>query len=91
MTFEISYTAMGRLYNNYVCCFIHIYYCTSGRAVQGNIWFEAGSIGPTIGRANTVAEAELLRSTGLTVVREGNGCIRATSNHSKEEGYSFIG
>ena len=28
----------------------------SGRAVQENIQFEAGSIGPTVGRANTEAE-----------------------------------
>jgi len=30
----------------------------SGRAVQENIRFKAGSIGPTVGRANTEAESE---------------------------------
>jgi len=29
--------------------------CTSGRAVQDNIWLEADSIGLTIGRANRVS------------------------------------
>ena len=29
--------------------------------------------------------------TGLTVVRYGNGGIKAMSNHSMEEGYSFVG
>ena len=38
----------------------HIYYCTSGRAVQQNIRFKAGSIGPTIGRANTEAENRIV-------------------------------
>ena len=92
---------------------IYIYYCTSGRAVQENIQFETGSIGPSVGRANSEAENrifsctarpkecdniviimaqhQLLRSTGLTVVRDGNGSVEATSSHSKEEGYSFIG
>jgi len=32
------------------------YYCTSGTAVQEKIWFKAGSIGLTVGRANTEAE-----------------------------------
>ena len=27
----------------------------------------------------------------MTVVRDGNGSVKATSNHSKEEGYGFIG
>ena len=35
---------------------LHIYYCTSGRVVRENIQFKAGSIGPTVGRANTKAE-----------------------------------
>ena len=26
---------------------INIYYCMTGRAIQGNIQFEGGSIGPT--------------------------------------------
>jgi len=30
-------------------CDQYIYYCTSGRAVQENIRFKAGSIGPTVG------------------------------------------
>jgi len=42
---------------------IHIYYCTSGQAVQENIRFEAGSIGPTIGRANTEAENRIFSCT----------------------------
>ena len=33
---------------------IHIiYYCMTGRAIQGNIQFEGGSIVPHCGRANT--------------------------------------
>ena len=32
---------------------INIYYCMTGRAIQGNIQFEGGSIGPTAGRDNT--------------------------------------
>jgi len=28
---------------------------------------------------------------GLTVVWDGNGGVEATSSHSKEEGYSFVG
>ena len=35
---------------------IHIYYCTTGRAIRGNIQFEAGSIGPSAARDNTEAE-----------------------------------
>ena len=35
---------------------INIYYCMSGRAVQENVQFEAGSIGPTVGRSNTEAK-----------------------------------
>ena len=35
---------------------IHIYYCTTGRAIRGNIQFEAGSIGPSAVRDNTEAE-----------------------------------
>jgi len=42
---------------------IHIYYCTSGRAVQENIRFKAGSIGPTVGRANTKAESRIFSCT----------------------------
>jgi len=34
----------------------------SGRAVQDNIWFKAGSIGPTGGKANTEAKNPDLRS-----------------------------
>ena len=43
---------------------VHIYYCTSGRAVQENIRFEACSIGPTVGRANTEAENQIFSFTG---------------------------
>jgi len=32
---------------------IRIYYCMSGRAVQENIWFKAGSIGPTVQKPRT--------------------------------------
>jgi len=32
---------------------INIYYCTTGRAIWGNIQLEGGSIGPTEGRDNT--------------------------------------
>ena len=32
---------------------INIYYCMTGRAIQGNIQFECGSIGPTAGRDST--------------------------------------
>jgi len=39
------------------------YYYTSGRAVQENIRFEAGSISPTIGRANTEAENRMFSCT----------------------------
>jgi len=42
---------------------VYIYYCTSRRAVQENIRFKAGSIGPTIGRANTKAENQILSCT----------------------------
>ena len=42
---------------------IHIYYCTSGRAVQENIWFKAGSIGPSVGRANTEAKNRIVSCT----------------------------
>ena len=35
---------------------IHIYYCMTGRAIWGNIQFEAGSIGPSAARDNTEAE-----------------------------------
>ena len=35
---------------------IYIYYCTTGRAIRGNIQFEAGSIGPSAARDNTEAE-----------------------------------
>ena len=35
---------------------INIYYCTTGRAIRGNIQFEAGSIGPSAARDNTEAE-----------------------------------
>ena len=45
-------------YNNNI-----IYYCTSGRAVQENIRFKAGSIGPTVGRANTEAENQIFSCT----------------------------
>ena len=49
------------------CCFVvvvvvwgglkHvIYYCTTGRAIRGNIQFEAGSIGQSTARDNTEAE-----------------------------------
>ena len=34
---------------------LHIYHCMSGKAVQENIHFKAGSIGLTIGRANTAS------------------------------------
>jgi len=43
--------------------YIYVYYCTSGRAVQENIRFEAGSIGPTVGRANTKAENQIFSCT----------------------------
>ena len=42
-----------------MCLFPHlinIYYCTTGRAIRGNIQFEAGSIGPSAARDNTEAE-----------------------------------
>ena len=47
--------------NNCVICtspasIINIYYCTTGRAIRGNIQFEAGSIGPSAARDNTEAE-----------------------------------
>ena len=32
-----------------------IYYCTTGRAIRGNIQFEAGSIVPRCARANTAS------------------------------------
>jgi len=32
-------------------------------AVQKNIWFKAGSIGPTVGRANTEAENRIFFCT----------------------------
>ena len=35
---------------------INIYYCMTGRAIRGNIQFEAGSIGPSAARDNTEAE-----------------------------------
>ena len=35
---------------------INIYYCMTGRAIWGNIQFEAGSIGPSAARDNTEAE-----------------------------------
>ena len=35
---------------------VDIYYCTTGRAIWGNIQFEAGSIGPSAARDNTEAE-----------------------------------
>ena len=34
----------------------NIHYCTTGRAIRGNIQFEAGSIGPSAARDNTEAE-----------------------------------
>ena len=42
---------------------INIYYCTSGRAVQENIRFKAGSIGPIVGRTNTEAENRISSCT----------------------------
>ena len=36
---------------------IYIYYCTTGRAIWGNIQLEGGSIGPTEGRDNTEPES----------------------------------
>jgi len=44
-------------------CTVSIYYCTSGRAVQEYIQFEAGSIGPTVGRANIEAENRIFSCT----------------------------
>ena len=44
-------------------CNIYIYYCTSGRAVQENIRFKAGSIGPTVGRANKDDENRIFSCT----------------------------
>ena len=38
---------------------VYIYYCMTGRAIWGNIQFEAGSIGPTEGRDNIHAEGEI--------------------------------
>ena len=35
----------------------------SGKAVQENIWFEAGSISLTVGRANTEAENRIFSCT----------------------------
>ena len=35
----------------------------SGRAAQENIQFKAGSIGPTVGRANTKAENRIFSCT----------------------------
>ena len=31
-------------------------YCMTGRAIQGNIQFEGGSIGPTAGRDNILSD-----------------------------------
>ena len=42
---------------------IHVYYFMSGRAVLQNIRFKAGSIGPTVGRANTEAENQIFSCT----------------------------
>jgi len=36
---------------------INIYYCTTGRAILGNIQLEGGSIGRTEGRDNTEPES----------------------------------
>jgi len=36
---------------------VHIYYCTTGRAIWRNIQLEGGSIGPTEGRDNTEPES----------------------------------
>ena len=39
---------------------MHSHYCTSGRAVQENVWFEAGSIGLTKSeRANAEVENQI--------------------------------
>ena len=35
----------------------------AGGAAQENIWFEAGSIGPNVGRANTEAENQVFFCT----------------------------
>ena len=43
--------------------YINIYYSMSGRAAQENIQFKAGSIGPTIGRANTEAKNRIFSCT----------------------------
>ena len=51
-----------RMPGKYIKC-IYNYYCTSGRAVQKNIRFEAGSIGPTVGRPNTEAENRIFSCT----------------------------
>ena len=36
---------------------LYIYYCTTGRAIWGNIQLEGGSIGPTEGRDDTEPES----------------------------------
>ena len=53
-------------YSDPSCCIYHLdiapnvcyilYYCTTGRAIWGNIQFEAGSISPSAARDNTEAE-----------------------------------
>ena len=38
-------------------CSNNIYYCTTGRAIRGNIQLKGGIIGPTEGRDNTEPES----------------------------------
>ena len=42
---------------------LYTYCCTSGRAVQENIRFVDGNIGPTVGKSNTEAENRIFSST----------------------------
>lgn len=60
----------------YLCTHIPVmsmYYCTSGRALQENIWFKADSIGPTVGSANAEANKIIFSCTA---------CLRSMCNNN---------
>jgi len=52
-----SHCIMNNFYKDNCMLVNKLYYCTTGRAIWGNIQLEGGSIGPTEGRENTEPES----------------------------------
>ena len=57
---------------------VHIYNCTTGRAIRGNIQFEAGSIGPSTARDNTEAQLTTSHTINVVTVTESKGDVTSS-------------